>query len=124
MIFSSSEGNESFTLIDWQGALRAPGVCDLASFAAYGLTVSDRRDWEDELIGRYLFSTEGWTGTKWPGWFEEAFGRASLVGAFNCLRNATVLDMNDPPTKALLYAWIERTCAIAEDHNALKYLSE
>ena len=124
MIFSGKEGSESLTLIDWQAALRAPGVCDLGSFAAYGLTVSDRRDWEGELVGRYLFATEGWAGKNWPGWFEDAYGRTNLVAAYNCLRNATVLEMNDPPTKALLHAWIERTCAIAEDHNAIRFLNE
>jgi hypothetical protein len=121
MIFSG-DADESITLIDWQSVLRAPGVCDVAFFATIGLTVSDRREWENELVRRYLQSTHGWSEDIWPAWFEMAWCRMSLFGAFNCLRNVTVMDMTNPTTKAFMCAWIERTCAAAEDHNALQYL--
>ena len=124
MIFHGEDAEAGMTLVDWHSVLRAPGVCDIAFFTLMAINVSDRREWEDELVNRYLEKTHGWTERVWPDWFKMAWHRMSLFSAFNCIRNATVLDMSEAATRELLYAWIERSCAMAEDHNAVSYLSK
>jgi len=114
----------ALVLVDFHSLLRGPGVCDLSFFALTALTVTDRREWEDELVRRYLETVHGWNDSAWPDWFKTAWRRYSLFLAYNAIRNATVLDMSDPAAKAFVVACVERACAVAEDHDAIGFLDD
>jgi aminoglycoside/choline kinase family phosphotransferase len=49
-----ADGSTSVAVIDWQLSMRAPGQTDLVYFCANNLTVEMRRQYEDELIERYV----------------------------------------------------------------------
>lgn len=114
----------ALVLVDFHSLLRGPGICDLSFFALTALTVTDRREWEDDLARRYLERVHDWHGPTWPDWFKTAWRRYSLFLAYNAIRNATVLDMSNPGSKKFVFACVERACAAAEDHDAIKLLDE
>ncbi len=51
-LFFADDG--SVAVVDWQLSMRAPGQTDLVYFCANNLTVPVRREFEDELIERYI----------------------------------------------------------------------
>ncbi|HUS43584.1 MAG TPA: phosphotransferase [Ilumatobacteraceae bacterium] len=51
-LFFADDG--SVAVVDWQLSMRAPGQTDLVYFCANNLTVPARREFEDELIERYV----------------------------------------------------------------------
>ena len=120
MIFGA---NDSMVLVDWHSPLRAPGLLDLVFFLAMSTKSEDRREWEEELVGGYLDAVHGWSANTWPDWFRTGWCRFALVSAFNCLRNAAVLDIeNDPVARDSMKVWIERSDSLVRDHDALALL--
>ena len=47
-----------------------------------------------------------------------------MVRRGRCYFNTKTMHAVERKAKALLVAWIERSCAIAEDHDAVKLLQE
>lgn len=123
MIFPST-GEGAPTLVDFHGAMSGPGVVDLAMFATHAISVNDRREWLDELIDMYLELVQGRAERTRPQWFDTAWKRATLFFTFNCVRNAGVLDMDDPTTNETISVWVERCAAMAEDLDAVGLLNE
>lgn len=103
----------SMALCDWQTPYRFAGIWDVACMLIHGLSVANRRAWQDELLARYC-------GTRHvPDWAVTAFRRAALLLAFNTIRNAPVFDLSNTGAANLLWAFVERSCAAVEDTGAL-----
>lgn len=115
MCFDDSGG--AMSLIDWQFPFRGPGIWDLSILVCYGLTVADRRAWQQDLFERYF------DGGQIPDWVHAAYRRAALFMVFNMVRNAVLLDLTNAGAQALMKVFVERSCAAVEDAGALDLLA-
>jgi len=113
---------DDVTIVDWQTALRGPGAMDLTSFILTALPIDRRRDWEDDLISRYLDELAGHGVTVDRDWFCRSYDENILwwMGQFG--HNLAHLEPADPATQRRLDSMIERTYTAAVDRDVGRLL--
>lgn len=107
----------SVALIDWQGVALGPRCWDIAYFFAQGLRVEDRRQWQSQLIARYVTTSAALGAPVDVTEIEQNLGSAVWFSFAVACSLFTVADTTQPTTLALARSMGERAIAFLKDEN-------
>ena len=115
LLFSTD--HDSVALIDWQGVAIGPRCWDLAYFFAQALRAEDRRQWQSDLISRYLERSESLGAPVKREQIVENIGSATWFSFAVACSLFTVADTTQPATLALARSMGERAVNFLKDED-------
>jgi hypothetical protein len=123
LFFADDGSARPLIIFDWQVAVHARGITDVAYFAAFCLPVEMRRDIEREFVGHYHAALVAGGVRDYSGeqcW--DDYRLATLNALVRLIGAAGLLDFSSERGALLAAALIERIDAILADHDAAALL--